>query len=112
MKIPSVSQTPQVSRTHARLTFQDDHWVIYDQQSRNGTFVNGRRIQYRALEHGDRIRIGAITLRFLELENQEEFHSLMETQVSAPTAGLLVLAKLLGQAAESLHIARFRQHLF
>lgn len=75
---------PQISRTHARLTFQDDHWVLHDQQSRNGTFVNGRRVRHRTLKHGDRIRIGGITLRFLELENQEEFHSLLETQVSAP----------------------------
>ena len=34
----------EISRHHARLTWQGDKWVIEDLRSGNGTFVNGRRI--------------------------------------------------------------------
>ena len=37
-----------------------------DLDSRNGTFVNRRRIAAHLLEHGDEIQIGRITLRYLE----------------------------------------------
>lgn len=45
-----------------------DHFgncVIYDRSSTNGTFLNGVRINERALDHGVTIRIGSIDLRFL-----------------------------------------------
>ena len=39
---------------------------VDDLDSRNGTFVNRRRIAAHLLEHGDEIQIGRITLRYLE----------------------------------------------
>ena len=33
-----------VSKHHARLLYKDQRYVIVDQQSTNGTYVNGRRI--------------------------------------------------------------------
>jgi len=38
---------------------------LYDMGSTNGTFVNGVRIQQKALEHGVTVRIGSTDLRFL-----------------------------------------------
>jgi len=53
-----------VSRRHARLRYARGQWFIQDQQSRGGTFVNGKRVNATRLNHGDVIRIGKTELRF------------------------------------------------
>jgi len=40
------------------VTFEDDHHVLHDAQSLNGTYVNGRRVMRKQLEHGDQIKMG------------------------------------------------------
>jgi len=55
---------------HGRyLAVQDggDTVVIADERSRNGVLVNGHRVQQASLRHGDQIRLGARTMRFLEV---------------------------------------------
>ena len=48
-----------VSRVHASLSASDSgKWTIQDLKSRNGTFVNGRRVQRQALRTTDTVRIG------------------------------------------------------
>src|SRR4051794_33496495 len=57
----------QVSREHARLERGEDGWAVVDDGSRNGTFVNGDRVQgRRALGDGDSVRFGATTMTFRE----------------------------------------------
>ncbi|MCC7355574.1 MAG: FHA domain-containing protein [Anaerolineae bacterium] len=56
---------PQVSRRHARLDRRGDAWVLTDLESTGGTFVNGEKVDQKALRHGDEIRVGRTTLRFL-----------------------------------------------
>lgn len=46
-----------VSRTHAKIQWQEYGWVLYDQGSTNGTFVNDRRISSQLLNVGDLISI-------------------------------------------------------
>ena len=54
-----------LSRQHAELVPVDDDWKIQDCGSRNGTFVNGRRIETpTALRSGDRISLGGCSLQF------------------------------------------------
>jgi putative peptidoglycan lipid II flippase len=55
-----------VSRYHAAIVDTADGFYIDDLDSRNGTFVNRRRITAHLLEHGDEIQIGVYTLVFLE----------------------------------------------
>jgi pSer/pThr/pTyr-binding forkhead associated (FHA) protein len=50
------------SRLHCVIEFKDNAWHISDLKSRNGTFVNGERIQEARLNVGDRIRIGEMVL--------------------------------------------------
>ncbi|KYH45902.1 FHA domain-containing protein [Branchiibius sp. NY16-3462-2] len=50
-----------VSRHHARISADDQGLIIEDLGSRNGTFINGRRVQTTRLHEGDRIGIGAST---------------------------------------------------
>ncbi len=46
-----------VSSNHAKLTFKNGKWSIVDNDSSNGTFVNGRRVKSSSLNFGDVIYI-------------------------------------------------------
>ncbi len=49
----------RMSREHAAVRFERGHWVIVDQESRNGTFVNGQRITGEVRRRGDTtLRLG------------------------------------------------------
>ena len=55
-----------VSRRHAVLLERDGSFVIEDQGSLNGTFVNRRRIETAELHDGDELQIGKYRLTFLQ----------------------------------------------
>jgi FHA domain/zinc-ribbon domain len=55
-----------VSRNHAVLFQRDGAFVVEDQGSLNGTFVNRRRIDNAELENGDELQIGKYRLTFVE----------------------------------------------
>jgi sigma-B regulation protein RsbU (phosphoserine phosphatase) len=50
-----------ISRIHAEILVEEGARVLFDRQSRFGTFVNDERIERRLLMHGDRIRFGNST---------------------------------------------------
>jgi hypothetical protein len=52
----------RVSRRHAEVRLRLGRYTLYDLQSTNGTFVNGRRIAEMVLSHDDRITIGGAEL--------------------------------------------------
>jgi DNA-binding CsgD family transcriptional regulator len=53
-----------VSRKHARLVIAADGDLrVVDLASRNGTFLNGRRVEEASLRDGDELRLGPVTLR-------------------------------------------------
>ena len=54
-----------VSRRHSQIEKEDEHFVIADLESLNGTFVNDVPVKRRKLQHGDRIRIGDSQFIFL-----------------------------------------------
>jgi DNA-binding winged helix-turn-helix (wHTH) protein len=57
--------SPGVSRYHARFTLSDTETVVEDLGSKNGTHVNGRRIDGPvALADGDEVRLGLVVLTF------------------------------------------------
>jgi pSer/pThr/pTyr-binding forkhead associated (FHA) protein len=55
-----------VSRRHALVTIVDQHAVLTDQASLNGTYVAGERVDSHVLSDGDEIQIGRFHLVFLE----------------------------------------------
>jgi len=59
---------PISSREHAAILWRDDHWVIRDSASRNGTSVNGQKIDEARLADGNTIRIGGTEFAFHESE--------------------------------------------
>jgi diguanylate cyclase (GGDEF)-like protein len=65
-----------VSRSHARLYLEVagglTHIVIQDLDSTNGTYVNEKQIRRARLEHGDRIHLGDVLLRFEMLDGVDK----------------------------------------
>lgn len=57
---------PTVSRRHALIVRQPDGVRVLDDRSLNGVFVNGERVEWRALRDGDEIVVGRYRLQFLE----------------------------------------------
>jgi hypothetical protein len=57
----------QISRQHIRIYVEDEHYVVEDLESRNGTWINGQRLHgTQQLYDGDEIHIAlAIRLRFI-----------------------------------------------
>ena len=49
-----------VSREHALLRWHEDAWYIMDQNSTNGTYVNGRKIESARLQNGDVVFIAGL----------------------------------------------------
>jgi pSer/pThr/pTyr-binding forkhead associated (FHA) protein len=49
---------PSLSRSHATIWHQDGQWWVRDEQSLNGTFLNGNRIETAALNEGDVLSLG------------------------------------------------------
>jgi FHA domain-containing protein len=55
----------EVSRNHARLLRAERGWAIVDDQSRNGSFLNGERVTgQRPLSDGDVFRVGDTVVLF------------------------------------------------
>jgi pSer/pThr/pTyr-binding forkhead associated (FHA) protein len=57
---------PSVSRRHAKIVLRAGRAMLEDLDSRNGTFINGRKLEASTeLEHGSIIGLGPITLTFV-----------------------------------------------
>lgn len=54
---------PSVSRQHAVIEIEDGRPFVRDLQSKNGTFVNGERVERNLLSEGDGVRFGKTTMR-------------------------------------------------
>lgn len=61
---------PTVSRRHALVVRQADGVRVLDDRSLNGVFVNGERVEWRALKDGDEIVVGRYLLVFARVPLQ------------------------------------------
>jgi transcriptional regulator with GAF, ATPase, and Fis domain len=84
---------PEISRLHALVIPDGDGWVVIDQGSHNGTFVDGVRTARAALRDGSLIRIGKALILHVEAE-------------VTPSAELEVPSEtpLLGSSVATLHL--------
>ena len=75
-----------VSRVHARLERVGGHWVVVDDGlSRNGTQVNGQRVQgRRRLVDGDHVRVGGTVVQFREPEAESDATEVASDEPAAP----------------------------
>lgn len=104
-----------VSRTHASVLARDGGFVIRDEGSSYGTFVDGRKVSEQSLFHGNEIRVGQTTLRFEDEGEVRE--SLPERPPRDDETGLTVMHAL-GEDVEdereprdAASLARVRQRL-
>ncbi|MER7760675.1 FHA domain-containing protein [Streptomyces sp. NPDC097619] len=67
--------SPSASRLHAEILAEDAGFVLYDRDSRNGTFVNEQRVSRHVLRPNDRIRIGDETFLY---EAQDAMETVMD----------------------------------
>lgn len=58
---------PTVSRRHALVVRQPDGVRVLDDRSLNGVFVNGERVEWRALRDGDELIVGRHHLHFVDV---------------------------------------------
>jgi diguanylate cyclase (GGDEF)-like protein len=77
-----VLDADSVSRRHARVEWTGRAHRLVDQDSTNGTFVNGVRITSQELKDGDRVQIGKVLLKYIaggniETNYHEEVQRLM-----------------------------------
>lgn len=61
-----VLRDPNVSRRHAKLTYDGSHWRIHDLGSTNGTLVNDIDVDICVLHDGDLLTLGLLNLEFRE----------------------------------------------
>src|SRR5205807_10661525 len=62
-----LSKDKLTSRRHATIRYENGNYVLYDERSANGTFVNGQQLEEmapRTLQDGDHIGIGEHELIF------------------------------------------------
>jgi pSer/pThr/pTyr-binding forkhead associated (FHA) protein len=60
-----------VSRRHCQLNYDDGVLKIRDLDSRNGTYLNGKRINEAVIQAGDSIKIGPLTF-VLQIDGQPQ----------------------------------------
>ena len=53
---------PTISREHAAVGFDGEHFFLKDLESTNGTHVNGERSDQQRLKNGDEIQMGKLVL--------------------------------------------------
>ena len=58
-----------VSGHHAKISWDGEHYVVEDNNSLNGTFINNRRVSKAVLKDGDEVLIGKHTIAF-----KDEWH--------------------------------------
>lgn len=63
---------PSVSRVHTTIERRESDWWVCDAGSTNGTWVNDARVEAHRLEHGDRVKVGHVVLKYLSRHAPDE----------------------------------------
>lgn len=62
-----------VSREHARIRVTQDKKVfVHDLDSKNGTFINGKKLPKSLLKSGDRVKVGNTVFKFTYYDSEEK----------------------------------------
>ena len=89
-----VLEDARVSRQHAQLRAMNGVYMLFDLDSSGGTFVNGERTSQAALQPGDVISLGGVTMVYGEdaIRTWEETQEYRRTpnKPDAPNSGPLI----------------------
>ena len=61
-----VISDPGTSRHHAEIVFNGESWTVRDNNSTNGTYLNGEPVTQHVLSRGDVVELGTTRLEFRE----------------------------------------------
>ena len=70
---------PTVSRSHAKIKYNEGIWIVEDMGSANGIFVDDNRVENAVLEPGKTYHIGKAALRFIERDASNRSEHFLET---------------------------------
>jgi DNA-binding winged helix-turn-helix (wHTH) protein len=94
-----------MSRNHARMVRTPGEWVVCDEASKNGTFVNGERVDKRVLQPGDLLECGRTIFRFAHEPAQAgadvDSRASKDTILASVTPAVLALDRDLRRVATS-----------
>jgi signal transduction histidine kinase len=105
-------QEPSISKSHARLIYENGAFAVEDQKSLHGVYVNAAKTSQAALVHGNQLQFGNVTFKFKVLgaegttdkiaqfpwvEHQQLLLSLVQTLNST-----LVLSEVLVQVLDAV----------
>jgi diguanylate cyclase (GGDEF)-like protein len=96
-----------VSRHHADIVWREGQFWIVDNDSTNGTLVNGRRIGEQVLLDGDKIKIGCFDLEFVIINGVEQESS---DYTLVPSETIMLerrLSRFVGEIADPTVVKRF-----
>lgn len=79
-----VFQEVSVSRKHAEIRYEGGQYILCDQQSTSGTFVNGLRIERCVLNSGDLISLAKVQFMFVNNNPKIADHSVIKTRTFSP----------------------------
>jgi pSer/pThr/pTyr-binding forkhead associated (FHA) protein len=86
--LTQVDSTRSVSRRHARIIFDGDQFQLSEEAgTRNGTFINGRRLtpgNWARLQGGDSVAFGSVSLEFKIEERAQRARRSSESSQPAP----------------------------
>ncbi len=95
---------PRASRVHAKFIFEEGHWTIADCGSRNGTLVNGSKIDSAVLSDSSTICIGDSDIVF---RLAESFESVTWEEINAEEAVLPVSSEDFGFGSKEFGMRAF-----
>jgi pSer/pThr/pTyr-binding forkhead associated (FHA) protein len=85
-----------MSRVHTVVAFDGEGWYVEDQKSRNGTWLDGRRVERETIKSGDVFLLGKETAVRFELEDAAD-----DQRVSSASYGVIPTCSQCGQQVES-----------
>ncbi len=95
-----------VSRRHCQVEIKGSQFFARDLGSRNGTFINGRRITFAALYDQDRLQIGHTTLSF---HNEETKDKLINREIGGYEINALIGRGGMGTVYRATQLSLNRQ---
>ena len=84
---------PSVSRRHAMLEEDRGNWVLSDQKSANGTWVDGQRVHKAYLQSGQKVRFGAVSFEVSTEEPSTGSQAPPRPPARSPVAGGTVTSR-------------------
>ena len=80
---------PGVSRRHAEVCADDGGVTVTDLDSRNGTWINGARVQHGRAHAGDAIAFGTVAFTLLELHEAQRLPALVGSTLDGSSTVVL-----------------------